>query len=226
MSGRLAKWAVEISALTLDFKPRTSTKDQVIADFIAEIPPNATVDPSELNTNNTKYWNLYTDGASNKDGAGIGILLVHPDGKETTHAIKLSFKTSNNETEYEALIACLKLTIAQKVTSLRAHADSQLIANQINLLYEAKEDSMSTYLVVCQRLMKNFKDCEVLHIPRGENKKADALSKLASCFEKPDLHIETLDVPMVFLCEVLETTRAANLDDPTYKFLKQWYPTY
>jgi hypothetical protein len=33
---RISKWAVELGALTLDFKPRTAIKSQSLVDFIAE----------------------------------------------------------------------------------------------------------------------------------------------------------------------------------------------
>ena len=35
-TGRISKWAVELGALNLDFKPRTSIKSQALSDFIAE----------------------------------------------------------------------------------------------------------------------------------------------------------------------------------------------
>jgi len=35
-TGRISKWAVELGALNLDFKPRTTIKSQALSDFIAE----------------------------------------------------------------------------------------------------------------------------------------------------------------------------------------------
>jgi hypothetical protein len=35
-TGRISKWAVELGALTLDFKPRTAIKSQALVDFMAE----------------------------------------------------------------------------------------------------------------------------------------------------------------------------------------------
>jgi hypothetical protein len=34
-TGRISKWAVELGALTIDFKPRTAIKSQVLVDFMA-----------------------------------------------------------------------------------------------------------------------------------------------------------------------------------------------
>jgi hypothetical protein len=35
-TGRISKWAVELRALTLDFKSRTAIKSQALVDFMAE----------------------------------------------------------------------------------------------------------------------------------------------------------------------------------------------
>jgi hypothetical protein len=35
-TGRISKWAVELEALTIDFKPRTAIKSQALVDFMAE----------------------------------------------------------------------------------------------------------------------------------------------------------------------------------------------
>ena len=37
-SGRLAKWAIELSEFNLEFHARTSLKSQVLADFLIELP--------------------------------------------------------------------------------------------------------------------------------------------------------------------------------------------
>nr|KAJ0196707.1 hypothetical protein LSAT_V11C700371330 [Lactuca sativa] len=50
-----------------------------------------------------QQWTLYTDGASNKEGSGVGLILTSPIGEEVTYALHFDFHTSNNEAEYEAL---------------------------------------------------------------------------------------------------------------------------
>ncbi|GKE04105.1 reverse transcriptase domain-containing protein [Tanacetum coccineum] len=66
------------------------------------------------------------------------------------------------------------------VKNLQAHVDSRLVANQVNGSYVAKESGMVQYLNKVKALTKNFKEFSVKQIPRSENKKADALSKIAS----------------------------------------------
>ncbi|GJV56518.1 reverse transcriptase domain-containing protein [Tanacetum coccineum] len=52
-------------------------------------------------------WKLYIDGASSFDGSGTGLMLISLGGKEYTYALRFEFETTNNEAEYEALLAGL-----------------------------------------------------------------------------------------------------------------------
>jgi ribonuclease HI len=106
--------------------------------------------------------------------------LVSPEGNELTYALRCNFKSSNNETDYEALLAGLRLARYMKATNIRAHVDSLIVANQVSRNYDAKDPSMAKYLEKTKQLMKQFNSCEVVYVPRSQNKKADALSKLAS----------------------------------------------
>ncbi|GJX73192.1 reverse transcriptase domain-containing protein [Tanacetum coccineum] len=56
-------------------------------------------------------WKLFTDGASSSDGLGAGLMVVSLEGKEYTYALRFEFKTTNNKTEYEALLAGLRIGI-------------------------------------------------------------------------------------------------------------------
>ncbi|GJW10463.1 reverse transcriptase domain-containing protein [Tanacetum coccineum] len=58
--------------------------------------------------------------------------------------------------------------------------DSRLVANQVNGTYVAKEADMIRYLEKVKALTGSFKAFTIKQIPRSENKKADALSKIAS----------------------------------------------
>jgi hypothetical protein len=43
---RISKWAMELGALTLDFKPRTAIKSQALIDFMVEWRENKVEVPS------------------------------------------------------------------------------------------------------------------------------------------------------------------------------------
>ena len=63
-SGRLTKWAVELSEYDIEYRMRTSAKSQVLADFIIELPRE-----SPTVTEVEGAWTLKVDGASSKQGA-------------------------------------------------------------------------------------------------------------------------------------------------------------
>ncbi|KAG7588731.1 Ribonuclease H-like superfamily [Arabidopsis suecica] len=150
-SGRLAKWAVELSEYDIEYKSRISMKAQVLADFLTELPVLGTPEQPENQT-----WKLYVDGSSSKQGSGVGIKLESP----TSEILEQSFRVGAEE--------------------VVAYCDSQLVVNQFNGDYEAKDLRMEAYLEVVRGLSKDFKKFELIRIPRGENTTADALAALAS----------------------------------------------
>nr|GFD03322.1 reverse transcriptase domain-containing protein [Tanacetum cinerariifolium] len=92
----------------ITYRPRTSIKGQILADFLNEIPSNASQGASVAETKE-EPWTLFTDGSSCVDGSGAGLILTNPDGVEFTYALRFQFAASNNEAEYEALIAGLQI---------------------------------------------------------------------------------------------------------------------
>ncbi|KAK9078867.1 hypothetical protein SSX86_002925 [Deinandra increscens subsp. villosa] len=213
LPGRLVKWAIELSTYDIVFKPRTSVKGQVIADFMAEVPKGKEqevrtgLSAKPAGQGSQEYWVLYTDGASNDGGSGAGLILTDPSGVEITYAIRLDFASTNNEAEYEALLAGLRLAQEMGATRIHINVDSLLVVNQINNTYEAKGSNMSRYLSLAASLLARFDHYTIEHIPRSRNKKADALSRLASVqfsHLAKDVRIETLSTPSVQETEVDE----------------------
>ncbi|GJU75350.1 reverse transcriptase domain-containing protein [Tanacetum coccineum] len=78
------------------------------------------------------------------------------------------------------LIAGLRIAEQMGVKNLQAHVDSRLVANQVNGSYVAKESGMIQYLNKVKTLARSFREFSIKQVPRSENKKADALSKIAS----------------------------------------------
>ena len=64
------------------------------------------------------------DGASSAIGAGAGIVIITPEGIRLEHSFMLGFKASNNEVEYEALIAELKTAFDFGARDVEVYLDS------------------------------------------------------------------------------------------------------
>ena len=92
----------------------------------------------------------------------------------------MGFKASNNEAEYEALIAGLKLAVAAEADEVIVFCDSQLIVNQSTGEFVARDERMSAYAKEVIRLTALFQNCRLLQVSRDDNTHADALANLAS----------------------------------------------
>jgi hypothetical protein len=104
-TGRISKWAVKLSALNIDFKPRTAIKSQALVDFMAEWQENQLPTPTER----PEHWVMYFDGSLKLKGAGVGVLLISPTGELLKYILRIFWNVSNNEDDYEALLHGLRL---------------------------------------------------------------------------------------------------------------------
>jgi hypothetical protein len=77
-TGCISMWAVELGALSIDFKPGTAIKSQALVNFIAEWRKN------QISTlvNKPEHWVMYFDGSIKLDGGGVGVLFISPKGEQ------------------------------------------------------------------------------------------------------------------------------------------------
>ncbi|KAL0373906.1 UNVERIFIED_CONTAM: hypothetical protein Sradi_3306300 [Sesamum radiatum] len=139
LSGRMVKWAVELSEFGIEFRPRPAIKAQVLADFIVELA----YDEASMST---PTWSLYVDGSSTSTGSGAGIVIESPQGDKFEYAIKLEYPSSNNEAEYEAFLAGGELALAAGAKKVIIYSDSQLVVNQVQGSYEARDEKWPSIL--------------------------------------------------------------------------------
>ena len=71
------------------------------------------------------------DRSSNQHGCGVRLVLQIPFGEQMKYAIRIGFKATNNEVEYEAPFTELRVASELGVKSLETFSDSQLIVNQV-----------------------------------------------------------------------------------------------
>ncbi|KAF8109788.1 hypothetical protein N665_0091s0017 [Sinapis alba] len=160
------------SIVVLTDLPLPAIKAQVLADFIVEISPDQAVDLDIP----VKNWILHVDGASSNKGSGIGVHLQSPTGELIEQSFRLEFAASNNEAEYEALIAGLHLAKVVGAKRVQAFCDSQLVTSQFSGDYEAKNERMDAYRGVVRKLTSEFDHFELVKVPRKDNCFADAIS--------------------------------------------------
>ncbi|KAL0427869.1 UNVERIFIED_CONTAM: hypothetical protein Slati_2961700 [Sesamum latifolium] len=105
---------------------------------------------------------MYVDGSSTAIGSGAGIVLESHEGEKLEYAIKLEFSASNNEAEYEALLAGGELALAVGAKKIIVYSDSQLVVNQIQGSYEARGEKMAKYLLKAKELFDKFEESSVI----------------------------------------------------------------
>ncbi|GFY92627.1 arginase [Actinidia rufa] len=115
---------------------RPDTSAQALVDFIVEsthedtlqpeiAPPEAGILKEPTSEKDLAHWILFVDGSSNQYGCGAGLVIQAPSGEQMEYAIRMGFKVTNNEAEYEALIAGLRVATELGAQSLEVFSDSQ-----------------------------------------------------------------------------------------------------
>lgn len=108
------------------------------------------------------------------------MLIINPEGDEMDYAIKLGFKASNNEAEYEALIHGLELARERGINNLQIFSDSRLVVQQVCDVFEARDERMIKYVQKLRRRISSFPICNIVQVPRKENVKMDFLARMGS----------------------------------------------
>nr|XP_023885168.1 uncharacterized protein LOC111997322 [Quercus suber] len=177
-TGRIAKWGTRLGSFDIRYRPRHAVKGQVLADFVAEFSPR---NGGEMICQvEVRPWKVFVDGASSSQGAGAGIVIFSPEGLRLEHSFRLGFKASNNEAEYEALIAGLRAALKLGARSVEIHSDSRLVVSQIQGSFEARDPRMKAYLCTTKMIISKFVSVKVSQVGRAQNRHADSLATLAS----------------------------------------------
>jgi len=154
--GRMVRWAVELSEFDVQYESRGLIKGQIYVDFVVELSSAATHQEGA-----GSRWVLSVDGSSNQQGSGGGVILEGPDGLLIEQALQFAFKASNNQAEYEALIAGMLLAKEMGAKGLLVKSDSLLVTGQVTGEYQAKDPQMATYLEYVQVLKESFEVFEL-----------------------------------------------------------------
>ncbi|XP_060190497.1 uncharacterized protein LOC132619680 [Lycium barbarum] len=193
LSDRLARWYLQFQQFEITYIPQKAVKGQALADFLADHPipddwelTDELPDEDAMVVEIQSPWKLYFDGAAQRDGAGVGVVFVTPQGEVLPYSFTLTQHCSNNFAEYQALILGLEMAVDMKQLQLQVFGDSQLVINQLLGSYEVNKPELLPYHGYAQKLIGWLGDVTLQHVPRRENKKADALAALASALTLPD----------------------------------------
>ena len=174
-----------------------------MADFLAEIPQ------SGVSLDSLNLWTLNVDEASRKTRAGIGLQLKSPAGEKIEQVIHLGFSASNNESEYEAILAGIELAAIVSAGKLLIRSDSELVVGQVNEEYESRDPRMAKYVSLVKQCLGSFSAWKLEHIPRDYNEKVDAMAVVTASLSIT----ETVFLPIYYKSDSsIITTRVSQVD--------------
>ncbi len=119
---------------------------------------------------------LHTDGGArgNPGPAGIGFVLRIKDVEAIFHGAYIG-ETTNNQAEYQALIAGLERAQKEGVTDIECFLDSELVVKQLRGEYRIKHPDLKPVAAKALALVKSFKRVTITAVRREKNKEADLL---------------------------------------------------
>ncbi|XP_057508229.1 uncharacterized protein LOC130791101 [Actinidia eriantha] len=195
LMGRLSKWYLELGQFDIKFSPRVAIKGQQLhgntevdprppgGDGTSDSPEGAKVIIEPPQEGPSLAWEMHVDGAKNSQGAGAGVVLKNPEGAVFEQCLQFYFPATNNEAEYEVLIAGLRSANKLGVHDLCIYSDSKLVVNQVMGKFETRGIKMAKYLRIAKSLISEFRTVKIEQVGRELNAHADSLTALAAIFE-------------------------------------------
>ena len=125
---------------------------------------------------------IYTDGACRGNPGPCALGLQVFDSKNNLiyeESAYLEDQNTNNFAEYKAVIRAFELAVKNKAQELTLFSDSQLLIYQLKKKYKVKSPHIKTLFLECQNFLKQIPQSYFQHIPREQNKGADALANQA-----------------------------------------------
>lgn len=129
----------------------------------------------------TASLRLHVDGASrgNPGEAGFGVHVTSADGEALAGLYGYLGRATNNVAEYQALLHGLRFALERGARDVRVYSDSELLVRQLAGRYRVKNPGLLPLFREAQSLLARFESVRVSHVPREENREADALANKA-----------------------------------------------
>lgn len=124
---------------------------------------------------------IHIDGAAkgNPGPAAIGLIGRTPEGDVLFERSRYIGEATNNGAEYTALIEGLELAFKHGVRQVRVASDSELLVRQMEGRYQVKKPHLRKLFDKAKALLRKFEEVEIFHVPREQNRDADALANQA-----------------------------------------------
>ena len=124
---------------------------------------------------------IHVDGASrgNPGAAAIGAIIKDEQGRLVASVSRRIGTATNNEAEYQALIAALEKAINLGVKEVELNSDSELVVKQLNSEYRVKKATLKPLYQRARQLQGSLDRLVIKYIPRQQNTEAHSLADKA-----------------------------------------------
>lgn len=165
---------VELQLSTHSAGGKVTAKDLA---FAKEVDGIVSMAKTEKPENGLLEAKLFTDGGSrgNPGPSALGYVILDNDDREVKKESEYLGITTNNQAEYQGLVAGLKDSLDHGVKKLEVYMDSELIIKQLNGEYKVKNQDLLPIYNKAKELAKKFDSIEFSHVPRALNKIADGM---------------------------------------------------
>ena len=124
---------------------------------------------------------VYVDGSSrgNPGPAGVGYYIVGTEGQIMEHGGEFIGFASSREAEYRAMKLGIERAKALGLKTVRFVGDNLMVINQLNGIYEVKNNDLVQIYEDIQGMLKDFEAVGFVHVKRSQNQHADREANLA-----------------------------------------------
>ncbi|XP_026442097.1 uncharacterized protein LOC113341437 [Papaver somniferum] len=199
LTGRKARWLLQLSKFEIDYERPKGVRGKAIADLMAmflgegddEIHDWVSGEAAAADIN--KPWTMFFDESSYDTVGGAGVVFGAPKGELISYSFKLNFPCSNNVAEYEAFILGLRMAKELGLGGVEIKGDLRLVTNQVKGNFHVKEPHLAMHRAEAQKLISQTGSA-LDHTCRVKNKHVDTLATLASKMQLNDKEEGTVTV--------------------------------
>jgi ribonuclease HI len=112
----------------------------------------------------SEHWVMHFDGSKLLHCLGAGVTLKSPKGDELSYVLQIHFLTTNNITEYEALLHGLHIAKEIGVQHIMCCGYSDLVAQQVAGTYQARNKVMVAHRNKVDEMAKSFLGYGIKHV--------------------------------------------------------------
>ncbi len=111
---------------------------------------------------------IFSDGGArgNPGPAAIAFTIQSENGKTIATGASCIGVSTNNQAEYEALLAALKTAASLKAEKVTCHLDSELVVKQLSGEYRVRNKDLKELWKTVQEIKKKFSEIKFVNVPR------------------------------------------------------------